>query len=358
MAKRLCALNTGIDFHLLDHIAPLAEILEMPLITSEEKNFIFSKKYYPNVKAIYNPGIDLSLSKLSLEYDVLFECKYWRPKLKDLFKELYGKEMELVFCPHGQSDKGFSSPLLAPYSYQDSILLYGDLQIEMLKKLRIWPLKRYAITGNYRRLFYQKHKSFYDDLAEREVFSRFKKKQRLLLYAPTWNDSDRSTSFFNHLRWILSEIPTDWNLLIKVHPLLELADPAEYYSLEGLADQKKNILLIGEFPPIYPLLDKADLFLGDYSSVGYDFLTFKRPMLFIPNPRLPQGTLRDVGREINLSVPLKTYLENPIDYSLKQEELLQKAFGKIDSLEWVKNSILSLVLKSREDKHNLEPIEI
>ena len=36
---RCAAFNTGSDFHLLDHIAPLAAIMEMPLITVEEQNY-------------------------------------------------------------------------------------------------------------------------------------------------------------------------------------------------------------------------------------------------------------------------------------------------------------------------------
>ncbi|MCE5315950.1 MAG: hypothetical protein LLG04_01125, partial [Parachlamydia sp.] len=32
---------------------------------------------------------------------------------------------------------------------------------------------------------------------------------------------------------------------------------------------------------IYPLLAHADLYLGDTSSVGYDYLPFNRPMFFL-----------------------------------------------------------------------------
>ena len=38
-----------------------------------------------------------------------------------------------------------------------------------------------------------------------------------------------------------------------------------------------------EFPYIYPLLEFCDIYLGDCSSVGYDFLHLNRPMYFL-NP--------------------------------------------------------------------------
>jgi len=36
-----------------------------------------------------------------------------------------------------------------------------------------------------------------------------------------------------------------------------------------------------DFPPIYPLLEKSAFYIGDYSSIGYDFLYFNRPLFFV-----------------------------------------------------------------------------
>lgn len=316
-----CALNTGPDFHLLDHIAPLAKLFDMPLIVTEEKNFDLVRKYYPCVQTLYKPHLDLQLDFLAQNFDTLFECKYWAPHLKTLFRDLFQKEMRLVFCPHGFSDK---TTLLPVYAHQDAVLLYGDLHIEMLQKLNLWPLKDYTLIGNYRLAHYQKHQAFYDRLAEKEVFSRFAQKQPTLLYAPTWQDIDSSTSFFDHARWVLSQIPPDWNLLVKVHPLLEQRNPAQYYSLAALFDAP-NIQLLADFPPVYPLLARADAYLGDFSSVGYDFLVFQRPMLFLPNDRLPKGPLRSCGPTIDSTGPLLSQLSR--DFSKIQKSLYQKAFA-------------------------------
>lgn len=315
-----CALNTGPDFHLLDHIAPLAELFDMPLIVTEEKNFDLALRYYPSVQIFHKPHLDLQLDFLAQNFDTLFECKYWAPHLKALFRDLYQKEMRLVFCPHGFSDK---MTLLPAYAHQDAVLLYGDLHIKMLQKLNLWPLKDSTLIGNYRLAHYQKHLSFYDSLVETEIFSRFARKQPTLLYAPTWQDIDHSTSFFDHAHWVVSQIPPDWNLLIKVHPLLEQRNPAQYHSL-ALFDAP-NRVLISDFPPVYPLLARADAYLGDFSSVGYDFLVFQRPMLFLPHDRLPQGRLRSCGPTIDLTKPLLSFLTN--EYADKQKALYERAFA-------------------------------
>ena len=37
------------DPHLLDHIAPLCELLNMPLYISEEQDYVLAKQYYPQI---------------------------------------------------------------------------------------------------------------------------------------------------------------------------------------------------------------------------------------------------------------------------------------------------------------------
>ena len=120
---RAAALSTGRDFHLLDHIAPLADLLQIPLITTDEKNLQLAQKYYPHIHVEYDTDLEFKLASLAQRFDALFECKYWIPQLKALFKGLHNKDMQLIFCPHGQSDKGMREPLLAPYAQQDAVLL-------------------------------------------------------------------------------------------------------------------------------------------------------------------------------------------------------------------------------------------
>lgn len=240
---RSAAFNTGTDFHLLDHIAPLAERLGMPLFVTEELNYTLAKRYYPQIETQLIPDLEFRLGEIGKSFDVLFECKYWQPHLKALFRDLFNKEMRLVFCPHGQSDKGYRTPLLAPYAFQDTVLIYGSLMLEMLRELGI-SVPSHAIIGNYRRAFYLKHRLFYDSLAAEEL--RLDRSKRTVLYAPTWKDADGASSFFKQGARMISELPEEWNLILKPHPLLKERNPAEY-SL--IAEGKPNVFFLEEFPP-------------------------------------------------------------------------------------------------------------
>ncbi len=340
---RLCGINTGTEFHLLDHIAPLAFLMKMPLIVTEEINYKLSKKYYPQVKTLYEPDLEFKLAWLAEEFDALFECRYWGGHLKELFQTLYGKSMRLVFCPHGQSDKGFRHPTLAPYKSQDAVLLYGDLMIDMLKELGCWPsISSSAVVGNYRSIFYEKHRQFYDDLAKEEL--PLNKKNKTLLYAPTWNDSDGATTFFEHGKEVIRSLPSDWNLILRVHPLLEQRDPALFYSIAAEADTKPNAFLLGEFPPVYPVLALADVYLGDASSVGYDFLYFQKPMFSFPDERGPRlqscGTVIDPEKNIYLQIDTKNGHVNT------QKELYQFAFNASISEDLLRANILKEILNN------------
>jgi hypothetical protein len=323
---RCAALNTGPDFHLLDHIAPLSNLMKMPLLVTEEKNFELACRYYPDVDAKLFPDLEYRLSDLAANYDALFECKYWQPHLKQLFRDLFRKDMRLVFCPHGQSDKGYAAPLLSPYAMQDLVLLYGDLLKEMLKDLQIEA--RAATVGNFRLSYYLQNQSFYDALAEKEIFSRLPKNKKTLLYAPTWRDADSASSFFESAPPIF-DLPSDWNLIVKLHPLLEQRDPARFYRISAMAENKPNVLLVSEFPPVYPLLSRVDAYLGDYSSVGYDFLYFQKPMFFLLNSNLPRGRIHSCGIVLETAKDLLLKLEGQMNFAPQQKSLYIHAFGEI-----------------------------
>lgn len=315
---RFAAFNTGPDIHLLDHIAPIAELLRCPLFVTEELNFKLAEQFYPQVKVHLIEDLEMRLGWFAKEFDALIECKYWQPHLKLLFKTLYQKEMRLIFCPHGQSDKGYGAPVLAPYALQDEVFVYGDLMLEMLKELNI-QVPKYLRLGNYRLKFYQKYRSFYDGLAP-----KIDKNKKTLLYAPTWCDLDQSSSFFQYRKRIFEELPEDWNLIVKVHPLLRLRNPAEY---EHYFVNRPNVFLLEEFPPVYPILALADVYLGDSSSVGYDFLFFEKPLYFFPTAK--QGRLHACGTTLDVTKPIYEQLKLETLRLEEQKKLYLLAFKSL-----------------------------
>lgn len=328
-----CAFVGDMNFHLLDHIAPLASLWKMPLIANEEETASMARIYYPEVEVRYWPDLPFRLKDVADEFDTLFNCQYWEPSFKECFRTLFQKEMQLVFCPHGQSDKGYKSPLLEYYRFQDVVLLYGQLLQDMLVELNIWDgTKAHRRVGNYRRHYHELHQDRENEFAEKMIFSKLNPSNKTLLYAPTWKDADSATSFFQEGDRLIRELPADWNLILKLHPLLAERNPALFYRMAALEDQKPNFLLVHQFPLVYAILERIDAYLGDYSSIGYDVLAFRRPMFFWQNPNLPPARLHTCGQILDPGKAPFQQIERGLKQAdlltQKQSELYEYAFGK------------------------------
>lgn len=283
MAKRGVGLNPSSQIHYTDHLAPICILMDIPLLFIDELDYTLGKKYYPSLQALKQEYQEFNPEFLICEYDVLFLSDLWdRNTFHERFGPLekkYNKILRHVHCPHGYSDKAF---YLKKCAQEDILLAYGKSMLDMLKRTGVWGrVHRYVITGNYRYSYFQKHRTFYDTVMKQEILSRFEKQQPLILYAPTWLDLEESTTFFDAYSPIIDQLPAHYNMIIKLHPRLELDDTAQYYHIVGKYEGRPNLLFLKDFPLIYPLLSYTDIYLGDTSSVGYDFLPFNRPMFFL-----------------------------------------------------------------------------
>jgi hypothetical protein len=133
------------------------------------------------------------------------------------------------------------------------VLLYGDLMKKMLSDLDLWEkIPNHRYVGNYRLAYYQKR---------RKEFSRqklFANQNPTLLFAPTWNDFEGSGTFFEYAERLFKELPSSWNLIIKVHPDLESHDPAAYARISLMEQKRSNFLFLESYPLVYPILEQTD----------------------------------------------------------------------------------------------------
>ncbi len=280
-SSKAVAILTGPSTH-LDHLGILSAILEIPLIVTEEKTYRLARRYYPQINTIFMEIGDLTMEFLCTHFDVIFESgKFWAFELKPFMELLFRKKMRFVFCPHGNSDKGHS---LKEHPDQDISLVYGSHLHEHLEKTgALHKVHSVVATGNYRYPFYQLHRPFYDHLVEEEIFSNFKQTKTTILYAPTWQDRENPTSFFQATEEIIEQLSSSYQLIIKLHPFLIEDHPGQVLAIQQRYEGHPAVHFLNEFPPIYPLLNRCDLYVGDYSSIGYDFLAFDRPLYFF-NP--------------------------------------------------------------------------
>ncbi len=331
--KRLAAIHTGASTY-LDHLGVLAILLDLPLIATDPQVFQDAKRFYPELRAVYMDPSELSLPFLAQNFDVIVSSgHYWAVELIPLLKLFCQKEMRVIYCPHGNSDKGWSrtKPLLKDLSF-----VYGPQMLSCLD-----DLSGYIVTGNYRYPYYLQRKAFYDQLLEQELNGKLDPSRKTLLYAPTWNDPENPTTFFTACEKLLADVGPRFNVIVKLHPFLIDDHPIE---IERMMHQFKDSVFLLNFPPIYPILDLCDAYVGDFSSIGYDFLIFDKPLFFLTENR---GMLSETGL-ILPSHAIGQFIEDnwDRDFHRARRKIYDYAFGEGQDMNKVREEMERALLSA------------
>ena len=361
LESRKVAILTGPDTY-LDHLGVLSQILQIPLIVTEEETYLAAKEFYPGIDIHYRDIADLSLHFLAENFEVIFQSgKFWNVELKGVIQLLYRKTLRFVFCPHGNSDKGFS---LTNHTPQDLSLVYGEHMLSLLKNTgALEHISQTCITGNYRLPFYNAHKEFYDCLAKKQLGEKLNPSVKTILYAPTWQDGENPTSFFSSCEKIISQLEGEYNLIIKLHPFLEKFHPAETLEVLSRFEDKPGTIFLTKFPAIYPILALSDIYMGDFSSIGYDFLAFDKPLFFLADSskkNTPGYFLHQCGIQIPEidNLDLKAFLQSHLsacenEYRVKRKEIYEYAFGKGKDFRALREEIFSCLNSEEKPKGSL-----
>lgn len=271
--------------HFTDHLAAVAVTMNIPLVFTDVVHYEQTLRLYPELKVQIHEWQEFTPRFIVEHYDVLFISEMWnrtqiRLKFESYEKEL-DKQIRVVHCPHGFSDKGFWFELCLE---QDITLVYGQNMLDLIASRQPnVPMGPHVVTGNLRYAYYKRHKEFFDKTVQSDVLNRFAKQQPTIFYAPTWRDPENSSSFFDAAEQLLSRLPADYNLLIKLHPNLEHDQDlmVRVYEIISKYEDKPNVVILTDYPLIYPIASACDLYIGDRSAVGYDFLAFQKPMFFL-----------------------------------------------------------------------------
>jgi hypothetical protein len=340
--------------HQLDHLAVISSCLNIPFIVTEKSMYELTRKYYPFTEVFLVEEENFSLSLLCDNFDLLLiSCKCWTYELSIKFEALHKKKMRFCYCPHGNSDKGALKPHEDLLFDQDLSFIYGDHMLDMLEQRGVLSTLQGTIrTGNYRYRYYLDHQKFYDELAEKEIFSLFEKKEL-------------SSSFFEALPLLLKDLPKELNILVKLHPYLERDDPARVYHLIGKYEKENNVKFLLQYPLVYPILSKVDAYLGDFSSVGYDFLAFNKPLFFFNTKQ--RDALFDPGLHLfscgkvldlnkNLFEQILAELENE-DKTLseKRKKMYDYTFGKEVCFDEINEQLRSKIASTSYSNKDLLP---
>lgn len=345
----------------VDHIVPLCQLMGIPLLCTDPWIYELIQIFYPPMEVILDESPDFSLNRTLKHYDTLFYVDLHRnPHGGFQFVEyVYEGKARSVCGLHGNSDKKRNLFWAEKYADEDVVLLYGEHMVEFLKEKGIWGrFNRPILTGNFRWQFYQEHRNFFDRKMAPFLFPQ--QNRKTLLYATTWTAQNKKSdwrvdysSFFDVYPFILENIPDTYQVIVKLHPHLVFLFPSEVEEIKEKYKGCDQILFLDDLPLIYPLLAKCDIYLGDYSSVGYDFLSFNRPMFFLNDTHRDQKKDKGVylyrcGKAL-LPHEFKTLYEvveqNPqSDLQAVRKQTYHFAFGLDKSLETLKQEIRSVLI--------------
>jgi len=341
------------SYHLLDHIAPLSLLLNAPMLSRDPENEKLLRKFYPPIEVIPIISLENSKEMILKNYNLLIHTNFWPKPLMQAF--FNGCNMRSIYTPHGVSDKHSDVYWLEQFKEQDLTLLYGEHMVDFLKEKKVYDeITNPIFMGNLRYRFYLNHIDFYKDLLQKEIFPFLNNDKKTLIYAPTFQEI---SSFYQLETSFIRALSDEFNVILKLHPNLESNHPEVVYPFLGKLEHMQNVVPLIDFPPVYPLLDIADAYIGDFSSVGYDFLTFNRPMFFISNSTISINRLRNLhscGEILDVKKPdtslmqIKKSLEKDL-YKERRKAMYEYAFLSISDKE-LKNAIIQAHSKEEEEQ--------
>ncbi|MBS0320959.1 MAG: CDP-glycerol glycerophosphotransferase family protein [Proteobacteria bacterium] len=272
--------------HHVEHLAPVCGMFDAPLLACDAPDMIAAVACYPGLDVRWMRGVGehspvraIGQALRGLAPDVVYYSHLaGRPLLRNLFADGRGAPPRIVHCPHGFSEK--RQDWAREVAFQDVALLPGRHALDQLVEFGVAPLLAYyVIGGNLRKLHYEAHRAFFDAVAARHGVVR-DPARHTVLYAPTWNDRIGSSSLFAALEPLVRDLPAGHRLLVKPHPLSD-RDAGTRARIDALCGGRRDVVVLRDCPLTMPFLALADSYVGDMSSLAYDYLAWQRPMVFL-----------------------------------------------------------------------------
>jgi hypothetical protein len=308
-ANSIAALLYGPREEPLGMLASLCDLLAIPLVATEERIASLASKYYPHINVELLDYSEVAQTLLS-RYNVVFST-LTRQLFDEAFcfaKKWLGKPIHTIWCPYEHT-------LPRDLKHEEAMLAFGKKMVEeLIDRKLLTSAKEYVLLGNLQAHHYAKHKASFDALASREVVRKLAPSRRTLLT----DDPSLADSF-----------PKEDNLII-------------YGAKDHFEQTDPHILFVPASFPLYPLFDLANAYIGNGSSLAYEFLSCNKPMFFS----------HPVSKELSSCGPLlSASADFSANFSKHQKEASRYIFAEHQTREKVKHQLLelcSLLLKEQD----------
>lgn len=321
--RSLAGLLYGYDPDSLDLLAPLCSLLSIPLFISDVTIHKLAREYYPDLKIEISPPLTFGKDFLS-QHDIAITCI---PKtlLDQLFffdEHQLKKKCLSLFLSSGKPSDGRENLFLVPGK---------QLQGASTKEKSI-PI------GIYRYYYYEKHRQFYQKLLEPTL--KFPVKQKNLLLS--LSNSELETTLLALLR----TLPPYYNLYIRItpHPI----ENSFYQAIGQKYARHTNIKFVDAIPPLHPILDRSDFFIGNQTDAAYEFLHYDRPLFFLHSENTP---LHHAGKQLTID-SLFDELEREDHYTQARRDIYNYYYDSIVP-ESLINRIQTAIINYLDDELHL-----
>jgi CDP-glycerol glycerophosphotransferase (TagB/SpsB family) len=254
-------------------------VLGGTVITHACDSLAILQQQYPDIATEYHPTFEAVRERIiELHPEALIQPEF--------SKDGFNLPIETVHVQvfHGTSDKVYNkSRKVRDY---DLVLLPGERMRETLEQAHLLRPGHYAVVG-YPKL----DRVFRGELPRDEAVRRLNldPAKPVVMWAPTWRDYAGNSSIPRFAKALLSTVPSEYNLVVKLHPNTKRHDRRYWPVIEQLAAARPNVTLLAtEHDPI-PTMAAADVLLTDISTVSHEFLCFDRPLVFLDPRLVPLG---------------------------------------------------------------------
>ncbi len=298
------AVAVSINVLQIDHLAPICQLLNVPMLVPTPEHEDLVRELYPRVRARVVDFQLYSLVPLLMQHDVVLHS---HSLPRDKIRQIFERTTRVVHVPHG-----YGKPFAMKYdALEDIALVYGNRMLEMFKQEGVHEhLRDHVVTGNFRHAYYLEHRAFFEAKMD-GLLGRLKPGTRTILYAPTWNDAQTGSTFQAACEFLVDTLPKDFSIIVKSHPNLLYNEPEVVEAMVRKYADREGVVFLKEYPLVFPLLARADVYVGDVSTVSADYLVFGRPMFFLRSSRYRSkgktGEIFDCGTVIHEEDFSRTY---------------------------------------------------